>query len=110
MAVDVSCLYTTLRNISGGTLRFGFIPPHGKELADNEEVLVLGDFYDRLAMADHRERSRASFEAALENNLITVIRTPEPVFYDMLLDVTRMAKLSNNTVVLDDPCWESVAA
>ena len=110
MAQDMSCLYTTLKNISGGILQFGFIPPHGRQLADEEEVLVLGDIYDRIAMSRSRERSRVAFEAALEDNLITIIRTPEPVFHDLLLDVTRMAKLSNNTVVLDDPCWESLSA
>ena len=28
---DLGCLYSTVKNISGGTLRFGFLPPHGKE-------------------------------------------------------------------------------
>jgi len=110
MATDVTCLYTRVRNNSGVRKKYGFLPPHGHELAANAELLVLGDLRSRIANHPNaRDRQNASFEAALGNNHITLIRTPEPIMYDVLTDATRMIKFSNNSLVLDDPCWESLA-
>ena len=40
---DTSALYTTVRNTSGGVAKLGFILPHGKSLANNADVTVLGN-------------------------------------------------------------------
>lgn len=64
---------TTLKNISGKTLTFSFIPLHGKELAPNEEVTIDGDIYTFLAS---NARKLKAFQDAINNNLIELIGTP----------------------------------
>ena len=54
MAV-VDSLRTLIKNTSGATKTFSFIPPHGKRLADDEETSVLGDIVLRLSSTRARE-------------------------------------------------------
>ena len=41
--MDLSCLTTTVKNISGREMFFGFFPPHGKTLADDAELNRIAD-------------------------------------------------------------------
>ena len=45
---DLNCLYSTVKNISGGSLKFGFLPPHGRELAAAGELTIFGNILDFL--------------------------------------------------------------
>lgn len=61
---------TIVKNVSGATRSFGFIPPHGRTLADNEQVTVSGDIYSHLKT----KRKRDGFEAALASGSIVVLQ------------------------------------
>lgn len=63
-------LYTTVRNVSGKTLTFGFLPPHGKTLDDNEEYTFAGDIQQYLTSA----RKVNAFKNAIEDGLLVVGR------------------------------------
>ena len=56
LSQDTSCLYSTVKNISGGTKKFGFLPPHGKELDNNIEFTTMGTVsYTHLTLPTNRE-------------------------------------------------------
>jgi hypothetical protein len=54
---DTSCLYSTIKNTSGGIKNFGFLPPHGRTLANNEEFTIFGDVRQALGGNRGNERS-----------------------------------------------------
>lgn len=116
MAVmDMSCLYSTVKNISGGSMVFGFLPPHGRELANNEEYTVFGDIRMLIgsnagAEASTRRRSQLAFEAALEAGYLEVLNTPAPIAYDATTEEPKMIKVDNGAIVIADPCWHDSVA
>jgi hypothetical protein len=74
-------LYTTVRNTSGAARFFGFLGPHGKKLAANEEYSVPGDLVAVLG----GKTSRRSFNAlvrAFDNSTIAIVKTPSPFVVD----------------------------
>ena len=96
------CLYTTLVNISGSERVFGFIPPHGKRLADEEQVTVFGDFVTRIA---GHTRKRAAFEAALVAGTIAIRSSPAMFVFDETLSETLQLSVVNDEVSFADPCF-----
>lgn len=64
---------TILKNISGKLLTFSFLPPHGRELAANEEVTIDGDIY---AFLHRNPRALRSFQSAISSNLISIVSSP----------------------------------
>lgn len=109
-AADVECLYTTMRNISGQTLFFGFIPPHGKSMADDEEVSFWGDIYERMTKLTPNDRAEKSLEYALTNCLIEIVKGPAVHLYDTTLATTQILDLDNDTLAAIDPCWACAAS
>lgn len=114
-AMDMSCLYSTVKNISGGTMVFGFLPPHGRELANNEEHTVFGDIRSLLgsnagAEASVRRRSQIAFEAALEAGHLEVLNTPSPIYFDAETEEPKMVKIDDGSVSVVDPCWHDSVA
>lgn len=116
MAVmDTSCLYSTVKNISGGTMVFGFLPPHGRELANNEEFTVFGDIRGMLGgnagaePAVHR-RSQIAFEAAIEAGYLEVLSTPASIYFDVTGDAPKIIKVDDGAVEVADPCWHDSVA
>lgn len=71
VAPVVDNFYTTVRNVSGKTLPFSFLP-RGKALANNAEVTFLGSIDQHLT----NRRKRTSFENAIKNSLIIVTAGP----------------------------------
>jgi hypothetical protein len=111
---DLTCLYSTVKNISGGTLKFGFLPPHGRSLADDGEFTVFGNILDAVANGFDRATSRRSilaFESAIDTGKLEVVNTPAPILKDATLTAAGgfMIVLDNGTLGVDDPCWESTA-
>lgn len=99
--------HTTVKNISGGTKRFGFLPPHGMELAADEEVAVFGDIREAVNRGDRfGKRWMDALANALENNELDIVNSPAPIFYDETLDNSKILVVDNGAVALDDPCWE----
>jgi hypothetical protein len=75
--------YTTIRNISGVTKTFSFLPPHGKRLADNAEAVIAGDINDYFT---NNLRKQKAFKKALENGWLLVslnIPSAEIVYVDV---------------------------
>ena len=109
---DLDCLYSTVKNISGGTLKFGFLPPHGQELADDAEVTVFGNILDAVANGFDRNTSRRSvlaLEKAIDDQKLEITGTPRPILKDAGGTQSYMITLSGGTLGVDDPCWESTA-
>lgn len=110
--MDVSCLYSTIKNISGVSKIFGFLPPHGRELANNEEFTVFGDVRQQLGgnMGTERSvqrRSNAAFEAAIESGDLEILQTPSPVLQDTVTGLPKMLLLTSGSLSTVDPCWHN---
>lgn len=110
--IDLTCLVSTVKNTSGVTKRFGFLPPHGKQLAADEEYTVFGNILEavnrgvRATSARHRE----ALETALENGDLTIVHTPAPVLEDQTTGDSKVLQLDNGSLAAVDPCWESSAS
>ncbi len=109
MPVDTTCLYTTVRNTSGGKKKFGFLPPHGRELDADEEFTVFGSILEAVANANgDRVTSRRhmhAFEAAIERGDLEILATPAPLLIDQTTGATKQLRLNNGTLGTVDPCW-----
>lgn len=108
--MDTTCLYSTVKNTSGVTKTFGFLPPHGRELENNEEFTVFGDIRQGLGGNRGTERSvqrrdNAAFEAAIEAGDIEILQTPSPIVQDTVTDAPKMLQLTSGTLSTVDPCW-----
>ncbi len=108
--MDTTCLYSTVKNTSGGSKTFGFLPPHGHKLAANEEFTVFGDV--RQAMFGNRgsERSVArrdimAFENAIARGDLQIISTPSPILQDVSTGISRMLQSDDGVLSAIDPCW-----
>lgn len=102
---DTTCLYTTLRNTSGGTLQCSFLPPHGSELAANTDATIWGWLLHRLDTGGRLNlRKSAALEAALKLGSLTILQTPVGFFYDVTLSNAKTYKIDNGTVGVADPC------
>ena len=102
------CLASTFRNISGGMLRTSVFAPHGREMAKDEEVSYLGsptEIVTRGRSPSHCSRALKGLEAALKNDLLEIVKTPNPVLYDVTQDLTKMLKMNNGELYGADPCW-----
>jgi hypothetical protein len=109
---DLTCLYSTVKNISGGKLKFGFLPPHGREVNDATEFTVFGNILDAVANGFDRacsQRNIAGLERAIDAEKIEIVNTPAPILKDVTLGDGFMIVLDNGTLSVDDPCWESTA-
>ena len=110
--MDVSCLYSTVKNISGVAKTFGFLPPHGRTLAVNEEFTVFGDVRQGLGGNRGSERSvhrrdNAAFEAAIESGDLEILQTPSPILQDVDTGLPKMLQLASGTISAVDPCWHN---
>lgn len=106
---NTSCLYSTLKNTSGGTKKFGFLPPHGRELAVNEEVVVFGDIREAVGRGDRAtdQRHRAALERSLDNGDIEITKTPNPIMRDTATGLAKMIVTTSGSLALADVCWNT---
>jgi hypothetical protein len=110
--MDTSCLYSTVKNISGTSKIFGFLPPHGRTLAVDEEFTVFGDVRQGLGGNRGSDRSvsrrdNAAFEASIESGDLEILSTPSPVLQDIATELPKMLQLSSGTLSTVDPCWHN---
>lgn len=113
MAYDVTCLYSTLKNISGKSMFFAFLPPHGRRLANNEEFTVFGDIRDQVGNSGPTRRTDRikAFEDAIEAGNLVIVSTPSPILKDTVSGASKALKLTSGTLSVQDPCWlNSVSA
>lgn len=109
MPNDTSCLYSTVRNTSGSRKKFGFLPPHGRELAANEEFTVFGSVQESVIRGERvtSRRNIQGLEAAVERGDLEIVSTPSPIFEDTNGDPKMLHLNSLGALVVDDPCWTS---
>jgi hypothetical protein len=111
MALDVSCLYSTVKNTSGGRKKFGFLPPHGRELASGEEFTLFGHVTEAMIRFERTEARRniVALENALRRGDLEILDTPAPLLQDYGGDTVhaKMLKLQGGTLSLVDPCWNT---
>lgn len=72
---------TTVTNNSGETRFFGYIPPHGVELEDGEDVTVDGDLRTTLAGGRNRygrPQELEALDADVASGDVLVTETPDP--------------------------------
>lgn len=108
--MDTNCLYSVVKNTSGATKTFGFLPPHGRTLANNEEFTVFGDIRQNLGSNQGTERSvrrraEAAFEAAVESGDLQILSTPNLIIKDVDSNDPKMIQSDNNALSAVDPCW-----
>ncbi len=100
---DTTCLDTKVRNMTGATTTFGFLPPHGKTLTAGQEYTFFGSF-PSLLQSITSKRKRTAFQNALQSGDIVVVSSPTPFLYDATLDVTKTIKVDNGSVSAANPC------
>ncbi len=69
-------MYTRFKNTSGGTRYIGYLPGHGKTLANNEVIVLEGDLRSILASGENRYSRKAEMTALdydIANGLCTII-------------------------------------
>ncbi len=116
MTMDTSCLYTTVKNVSGVSKFFGFLPPHGRTLAANQEFTVFGNILQVLgasrgAGGGVTRRDQIAFETAIESGKLTIVQTPSPILKDITTEDSKMLQLDDEVLGTTDPCWmNSVSA
>ena len=108
--LDTSCLYSTVKNVSGTKRMFGFLPPHGRELANNEEFTVFGDIRQSIGGSrgsdpSVQRRDRTAFANAIANGWLVIVSTPNPILKDIDSGDTKMLNLDDGTLGAVDPCW-----
>ena len=111
MSMDTTCVYSVVRNVSGQTKNFTFLPPHGRELADQEEYAIFGSILEAVSRSNDRFGARFpdALEAALEAGDLEIRTLPKPILIDEGTLETKMITLQAGSLVLEDPCWESLS-
>jgi len=106
---DKNCLYSTIKNVSGKKMRFGFLPPHGVELANNQVFTVFGNIIEAVGRGD-RVTDKRQYQAladALDRGDIEILTTPSPILQDATTGANKMLRLNNGTLSAVDPCWRT---
>src|SRR5262245_1071478 len=106
---DTHCLFSCIKNTSGGRKKFSFLPPHGRELAANEEYVVFGNIADAIAqMGGDRVSSRRyinAFLAAINRGDLQIMEQPQVILRDDTTAAPKMLRLNSGTLGVVDPCW-----
>ena len=103
--MSLPCLYTTVKNISGASMHFGFLPPHGVTLAEDAELSLPGDLTTRLASQHNGARQFAALETALTDGLVSIIKTPAVIMYDPTAENSKQLALDTTVLGTVSTCW-----
>lgn len=104
---DTSCLFSTVKNTSGGRKRFGFLPPHGRALDADEELTVFGNILEAVTRQQRATSRRhiQAFERAIDRGDIVIVNTPNPILQDTVTDDVKMLQLTSGSLSTVDACW-----
>lgn len=81
-------LYTTVKNVSGRELTFGFLGAHGVKLANNATYSVPGDLVTKLG-SQRSQRKFKALENALTGGLLDIVKSPSVYLLSDTGNVTR---------------------
>lgn len=105
MAEDIlTCLETRVRNATGKTAFFGFLPPHGRRL-DAGEVFHTNVPFVTLLGGITKKRQRDAFLSAIRSGDLRLLATPSPVIYDSATEEGKTLTVTNGVVGSADGCW-----
>jgi hypothetical protein len=106
MSVDISCLYSTVKNTSGAEAHFPFLGSNGVNLAEDGEYSQWGDIRERVAnIFGGFGRQEESLEGCLVDGSLTIVKTPPPILYDETLDQSVMLVVDDDTLAAAPVCW-----
>lgn len=104
---DTTCTMSVVRNTSGAARRFTFLPPHGRKLANNEELTVFGSILEAVNRGDRfGRRSMDALDFALSRGQLEIKSLPHPILTDVSNGTVKMIDLSAGALIVVDPCWE----
>lgn len=111
-AFSEDCLTSTVRNTSGGSMIFGFLPPHGMQLAADEEYTVWGNILEAIGRGDRPtdRRQHQAMHDAIDRGDITILTTPAPILTDTVSGVQKMLSLTSGSLVAAAVCWDTSAS
>ncbi len=92
-------MHTTLKNTAGVARIFSFIPPHGRELADDATVEILGEVIPQIST----KRAREAYEDAVKTGELTIVHTPAVLILDDTTAATKQLILDSGSLAVDDP-------
>lgn len=100
----VECLETRVRNATGKTAFFGFLPPHGRRLSAGEVFRSNVPFQTLLAGIT-KQRQREAFLDAIRDGSLRLLSTPSPVIYDPVTEEAKTLTVTGGVVGSADACW-----
>ena len=99
-------LYTTVKNVSGKDLTFGFLGAHGVTLEDEATYSVPGDLVTKLG-AQRSQRKFKALENALTSGLLEIVKSPSVYLLSETGDVTReLAMAETEELGTTDPSYK----
>lgn len=103
------CLFSKVKNVSGATKHFGFLPPHGRTLEDDEEIFVFGNIFDAIYRnAGHRsKRVQDALATALNDGDLELISSPCTIIYDETDLASYRIGIDNATPIATTPDWDA---
>lgn len=106
--MSTTCLKTKVRNATGKTSYFGFLPPHGKNLDAGETYEFYGTF-DTIFSKPTLRRQRDALVESLENGDLQIVNTPSPIMYDATHDEAKVLQSAGGTVTGVDVCYANAS-
>ena len=102
-------LYSTVKNVSGKQMTFGFLPPHGVTLANNATFTVFGDIREAISSGRRSaaRRNLIAFANAIEDGKLQITSTPPPIFTNPTNGLVRTLQVTGvgHTVGAAVPSW-----
>jgi hypothetical protein len=106
--MDVTCMETVLKNPTGESKKYLFLP-RNQEFDALEEKTFFGDITAQiLSVCDDGETAKrrlGAFQAALQAGDLQVVKTPNPLLQDTVTDATKQVKLTSGTLGTADACF-----
>jgi hypothetical protein len=100
-----------VKNTSGVSKVFSFLPTHGRRLAPVEEFTFIGSPTEAISRGvGFKTRHLAALETALVNGNLTLLHTPNPILFDSVTLERKMLVLDGGSLGVQEPCWESASA
>jgi hypothetical protein len=100
-------MMSSVRNIGTQAYYFDFLPPHGKLLGVEQEYTCFGYIMDYVSNGLGGERSVFALANAINQGLLEIKYTPQPIFWDKGHKESSAITVFNGQVVQLSPCWQS---